>query len=280
MPWFGFALGAALVWSAGQLLTKRGLAHTSPLVNNLIGAVLATLINVPLALAGGVQWDHFGATLVWGVATQLGYLLYVYGLASGPVTVTGTLIGCYPLSTASLSVAFLHERLGAPQIAGIAAIVLGAIGLSLPGRLRRVEWQPRWVLVGLGGAALLGAADFTAKLGVNEGGSYTFLLAMVLGQVPGLALLLALDRKGRRMPDIRQPVFLFTLLGVLGLVGGGTLLMLSFGSGPASLVSPVSSSYVGVSAVLAVLFLRERLNVRQSGAVALAASGVVLLGAG
>ena len=276
--WFGFALGAALLWSAGQLLTKRGLAHTSPLFNNLLAAVLATIINVPLAIAGGVDFRHFGVALLLGIATDAGYFLYP--LNRGPVTITGTLIGCYPLSTAVLSIAFLHERPGPAQLAGITAIVVGAIALSLPARARTMEWKLGWILVGAGAAVLLGAADFTAKMGVGEANVYTFLLAWVAGQAPVAAVLLVVDRAGRRWPDVRKPPFLYTLLGVLGLVGGGTMLMLAFAGGPASLVSPVSSSYVGLSAILAVLFLGERLSLRQSAAVALAAAGVVLLGLG
>jgi drug/metabolite transporter (DMT)-like permease len=280
MRWFGFALGAALVWSAAQLLTKRGLAHTSPLFNNLLGGLLSIAINLPLALVGGVEWQHFGAALVFAIATDVGYILYPYALNRGPVTITGTLIGCYPLSTALLSVAILHEHLGPAQVAGIAAIVLGAVGLSLPARVRTSAWQLPWVVTGALAAVLLGAADFTAKVGVGQGGPYTFLMATVIGQIPVAAGLLVVDRAGRRWPDVRKAPFLYTLLGMFGLVAGGTMLMLGFAAGPASLVSPVSSSYVGLSAILAVLFLGERLSWRQSGAVAIAAAGVVLLGAG
>lgn len=278
--WFVFAGSSALLWGVGQVLTKRGLAGTTPLFNTLLATALGIAIDVPLALAGGLQLHGAGLTLLFAFLAQAGFEIYFYALDRGPVSITGTLIGCYPVATVVLSVVFLHERLAGFQIAGIALAVAASVVLAAPRRAMGQGWRLSWLGWGLLAAASVGTADFLAKAGIDSSNVFTFLLCLALSSVPVAGLIALLDRSGRQWPAAGKRALLPAALGGLGMAGGGVTLNLAFASGPASLVSPLSSSYVGVSALLAVLFLGERLTRGQAAGVALAALAVVLLGVG
>jgi uncharacterized membrane protein len=59
---------------------------------------------------------------------------------------------------------------------------------------------------------------------------------------------------------------------------GVLLLYLGLGVGKASLVSPVSASYVALTVVLAVIFLREKISKVQLSGVIMAVLGIILIG--
>ena len=277
--WFLFAVASALLWSAGTVLMKRGLEHTTPWFNNLLAAVIGLPLNAGVAILGGVSLHDFGLSLVLAIATDVGLVLYPYALAKGPVSVTGTLMGCYPIPTILLSVFLLGEGLNPLQDAAIGLVLCGVIALSYPVKSALARWRPSWVVWGLLAACTLGVADFIAKIGVGEAGVYTFLLALALAQLPSMVVVTLADRSGRRVPPMTMGHLLPTILGTFSMVAGGVTLDLAFAGGEASLVSPVTSSYVGLAAVLAVALLGERLTPRQAGAVVMTAVGVVVLGA-
>jgi bacterial/archaeal transporter family protein len=275
--WFGLAIGTALFWGVGQVLSKHGLRSTSPYFNNLVGAVLGAVVNVPIALIGGIQWHGAQRTLPLALLAAAGYLVYFYALERGPVSITGTVMACYPVATVVLSVLFLGERVGRFQAAGIALVLVASLLLSAPTHSAE-PWRLAWIGWGALAAAILGTADFLNKVAIGQSNVYTLMLGLTLAQAPLLVLLALLDKNGRKLPNVRTRAFIPTGLGVLGLVAGGVTMNLAFASGPASLVSPISASYVGVSALLAVLFLGERLVLRQVGGIVLAAAGVALVG--
>ncbi len=74
-------------------------------------------------------------------------------------------------------------------------------------------------------------------------------------------------------------VALTTVAGVVGGVGF-LLFNIALDRGPASQVVPIIGVYPALTAVLAVLFLSDRLSAVQAGGVALAVTGVLLVGFG
>ncbi|MHB8621620.1 MAG: EamA family transporter [Chloroflexota bacterium] len=279
MPlWFLFAVTTALLWGVGQVLAKRGLEFASPLLNNVLAALFTLVLYVPIALAGGVDLGRLPVALLFGLLSAVGLQAYPYALSKGPVSVTGTIIACSPTVTVLLAAAFLAEKVELWQGVAIGLAIGGSILLASSGRGLSDRWRLDWLAWGGTAAAVIGAADFFIKVGIERTNVFTFMLAAALAEVPVVLLLFALDHKGRRWPTASVGALLPTLLGVLALVSGGVTLNLAFANGPASLVSPLSASFVAFSALLAVVFLRERLNRLQGLGLGMAALAVIGLG--
>lgn len=279
--WFVLALGAALCWSAGAILVKKGFATVNPLWNNLINGLLALVIWIPAALV--LNRFHIPAP-GWGVlaailAAALLYQLFYYCLSQGQLSLTSTIIAGYPLFTILWSHLFLGERLAAWQYAGIALILAGGVSVALPDRIGSSAARGlTWVLWGITGALSIGTGDFFSKLSVNRIGPYGNLFFLALATNLASALNFCLDRPNRQPPVIRSRSFLPAFLGILLHQLGALMFLIAFGFGPASLVSTVSSIYPALLAVLAARFLHERIAWKQILGISAIVSGLAMTG--
>ncbi len=281
MLWFALALGAALCWSAGSILVKKGFTFVNPLWNNIINNLLALVVWIPAALVLNrfrvptPGWSVLAAIL----AAALLYQLFYYCLSQGQLSLTSTIIAGYPLFTILWSHLFLAERLAAWQYAGAALVLAGGVVIALPQRFEPAgRRNAAWVLWGLAGAVSIGTGDFLCKLSVNRIGPYANLLflALAINLTSGLNYLL--DPPNRRPPVFWSRSFLPTFLGILIHLVGALLFLTAFGFGPASLVSTVSSIYPALLALLAVRFLRDKIAWRQGLGISIIVAGLVLIG--
>ena len=136
------ALGAGLSYAVYAVVVKDTVGRLPPLVVAALTFGVAALSLAPaLAIervaAGPTAW----ALLVYlgVVPTALAYMLYVVGLRTTPVTVSGVLTLMEPLTATLLGVGFFGDRLGALGTLG-AALLLAAVALltlragAAPGR--------------------------------------------------------------------------------------------------------------------------------------------------
>ncbi len=283
MVWFPLALGAALLWAVGGIFVKKGFAGVTPLWNNILNNLLAIVIWVPAALAlNGFRmplppWY----ILLTILATAVIYQVFYYSLSKGQVSLTGTIIAGYPLFTILLAHLFLGERLAGWQYGGVALLLAGSVVIALPRRAQPGATRDlSWVLWGAIGAASIGIGDFLAKFSVTRIGPFAnlFFLAFLNNVASGFNY--GLDRDGRSPPRFSSRPFLFSILGILIHLVGALSYLTAFGFGPASLISSVSSIYPALLAVLAVLFLRERISWRQAGGIGAVMAGLALVGLG
>ncbi len=281
MLWFALALSAALFWSAGSILVKKGFAYLNPLWNNIINSLLSLLVFVPAALLltrfriPAPDWGTLAAVL----AAALLYQAFYYSLSQGQLSLTATVISAYPLFTIFWSHLFLHERLAAGQYAGAALVLAGGAVVALPQRPGSAARPGRgWVLWGIAGALCLGTGDFLSKFSVTRVGPYANLLFLALAYNLASGLNWLLDRPKRRPPALWSRSFLPSFLGILVHLIGALLFLIAFGFGPASLVSTVSSIYPALLAVLAVRFLGEKIDWKQGLGIGVTVAGLVLIG--
>lgn len=277
MAWLAYTLAAAVFWGVGNVLAKRGLAKVSPLWNNIISWGLALIIMVPFALVGGVNWERAGVIWPLTLMTAFAYSGFYYVISQGEISLTGTVYSVYPIMTILWSRLVLGETTLVTQKMGIILTILGAIFIAWPKQsLGKIKFED-WVWWGSLGAVIIGTADFVAKLAIEKSDVYTFMFIHEL--VFGLALisLWLVDKGGRRIPKMGSRAW-FPTVGGAGLLQLGVLaFFLAFAAGPASLVAPVSSIYQAITVVLAMVWLKEKVSLRQLTGIALAIGGVLLL---
>ena len=281
MTWFPLALGAALLWSAGGVLVKKGFTAVSPLWNNILNNLLSLFIWVPAALLLSrfrVPLPPWWLLLVLLAAAAI-YQVFYYSLSKGQISLTGTLIAAYPIFTIVLAHLFLGERLAAWQYGGLGLILAGGVVVALPERVRAGALRDlSWILWGLLGACCLGTGDFLSKFSVNRIGPYAhlFYLSILFNLLSPLNFLF--DPEHRSAPRVLTPSFLPTFLGIITHLLGAICFTVAFAYGPASLVSSVSSIYPALVVLLAIRFLRERITWKQGLGIGAIVAGLVLIG--
>lgn len=102
-------------------------------------AAAVVLPGVLTGWGGSAAWAFSGrgalvAIYLGGVATGVGYLLFVRGLLTTPATTATTLTLAEPAVAAVLGVVVLRETLGGVAIAGLALVAASLLVLLRPGR--------------------------------------------------------------------------------------------------------------------------------------------------
>lgn len=274
--WLIFSLSAALLWGIGQIFIKKGMSRVSPLIYNILAVIIDLILWFPLALFMGINFSKVLQILPLALLAGVTYFLYYYVIAKGQVSLTGTILAAYPLTTIILSAIFLGEQTSLIQKLATVLVLLGAVFIAIPsdGRFKLESW----VWWAAGGALLIGSGDFLAKLAVNKSDTYTWLFTLGLSYLPIVIVNYFLDKKGRVIPKISLKEFWPSLVGTFMLSAGMIFFYLAFAEGLASLVAPVSSSYVVLTAVLAFIFLKEKISKLQLVGIISTSLGIILLG--
>lgn len=156
---------------------------------------------------------------------------------------------------------------------------MGAILIALPNKKNTGKLVlGDWIWWPICGAVIVGFGDFLAKVAINMSNASTWLFFLSLAYIPCAILNFLLDKKGRQITEFNFQKFLPTLLGVTMISIGIIPFNLAFQYGLASLVGPVSSSYIVLTAVLAFVFLKEKINKIQFLGITSTAIGIILLG--
>jgi uncharacterized membrane protein len=281
MIWFPLALSAAVCWSVGAVLVKRGFTSVAPLWNNIINNILAVLIWIPVVLIlsrSRITVPPPGVLLAILAASIL-YQFFYYSLSRGQVSLTGTVIAIYPMITILLSFLFLGERLSRLQYLAVGLILAGGVAVAFPNRKQVLHTAGlSWLPWGLVGAFCIGTGDFLSKLSINRIGSYShiFIISLVAVALSGFNYLI--DKPNRPKPRIFARSFLPAFIGILLHLLGALCFLLAFDHGPVSLISPVSSVYPALLALLAVKFLKEKISLIQGIGIAVITGGLVTIG--
>ena len=258
--WLFWALMTAVSWSVGQVVAKKSLAFFSPLSYNVLSSLVGSIVYLSYAYSLG--FDLKRVTVLEVLLTVLIcalFILFYYALASEEVSLSGTILSAYPVATVLLSVWFLKENLKLFQFALILTIITGSMLIGWPKKRLSLKKEV-WFLFCLLTALLVGLADFLSKVVIGRVGLSGFVFLFGFGPLPGLALTYLWGKKGRRLPKLSSRIWFFSILGAFFMEMGNIFLFTAFSKGPASLVSPVSSIYVALTVILALIFLKEKLR--------------------
>lgn len=237
-----------------------------------------------LALVALGRWPAFAAaTVLWGavvaVMGSLALLALYRGLALGPVAVVSPISAGYAAVTVLLLVVLAGEPVTAPELVAIGMTIAGVLLASTDLRVvRALAGRPLpgvgWALAAMVGFGCWGAAVAVASRAHDQ------LALVVMGRVVGTVVLLLVVLAARRAPPAdRRP----STLAMVALVGiTDTLANVSFvlglAAGQAAIVATLGALYPVVTAVLAIVFLGERLAPNQYAGVVMLLAGVAGLG--
>lgn len=276
-------MGAAIAWGvadyAGGLASRRIPALWTSIAMQASGAVLFA---AALLLLG--RWPPLEpAAILWGSGLAVigaGSLLFLYrGLALGPIAVASPISGGYAAITVILVVVFLADRVSTGEAVAIAVTFAGVALASTD--LRQV--------IALRGRPLPGVpAALAAMFGFGLWGAlmtaasreHDVLALILVGRAAGFVFmtLIALAMRSPMPADRRRGTLLMLVL--VGAVDTLANVLFVFGvaSGEAAIVATASGLYPVVPAVLAIVFLGERLAPNQYAGVAVLLAGLVGLG--
>jgi drug/metabolite transporter (DMT)-like permease len=272
-----FALSSAAAYGAGDFAGGLAARRTPVLTVTAVAqaAGLVALLPVALLAPGQISLAAVGIGALAGVSGMSGLLLYMRGLAVGPMGLVA------PLSSV--------VGAGLPLVAGV-------LSGERPGAVAWLALAVALIAIGLAGAGSRGNAAAAAGLGYGLGAGVGFglffvgiaatpdgagLWPLVAGRVVSVTLLLAiLLVRGRQVGRSRPAgVGLMVLCGVLD-TAANVLFLLATRTGTLSVSGVLVSLYPVVVLVLARIVLRERLTALQLTGVGLALTASALLAAG
>ena len=122
-------------------------------------------------------------------------------------------------------------------------------------------------------------AEFVTKLATANVDGFTFTFFVYIMYIPLLLIFLKIDKKGSKFHLLKnKSSLIFTIIGIFLIELGLIAIALAYQYGLASLVSPVVASQLLVTAILAVIFLKEKLLNIQKVGIFFTLVGVVLIG--
>jgi drug/metabolite transporter (DMT)-like permease len=271
------ALAASASWGVsdffGGLKTRRVSVLTVLAVSQPVGLVLLGLIVL-------VRWDGppHGLTILWailgGLAGAVGIGALYRGLAVGSMGIVAPITATSPLIPLTVALA-RGERPAAIQLAGIA---LALVGVAFAG------WEPgeagaRGRAAVGAGLALLAAVTFgSSQVGLEAASNVDPYWATFILRIASSALVLGAVLARRPA----APGTVWPTLALVGLLDSGATILFAIATtkGLFSVVAVLGALYPVLVAILARMFLHERLTLVQRGGALVAIAGAAAISAG
>lgn len=264
-----------LSWSIGTILVKKSFAKLTPWQTYAFDAVFVAL---PLWLIYGyLNNGHLINTTPLAFTSafiiSIVYAIYYYAIYSGPLGLTTLIIATYPVFAVILSFLFLSERLNLFATIGIALTMAGIILISLPGKFRlKLE---KWTLLSLSVSFGYGLTAYTGKLAVSQVGNATYMMILSITQVMVIVLWRIFIKDP--LPKFNAKTLALPALGILLLNIGNIAYYIALESGLASIVVPLSNSYIVLLVILSVILLKEKIMLHQYLGIIIVVTGVILI---
>ena len=271
-----FGLASSLVWGTADFLGgvyTRRLTLAAVTVGSQIAGLLALLVATPLI--GGLNERAIAIGLASGACGAIGLSAFYRALATGTISIVSPVSACGALVPVGLALA-TGERPGALALAGSAVGLAGAVLASV--HEIRGDHPAARSSIGLALLAALGIGGFLWFLGRAADGGHTLsaLLGARFGSLALLAIGVAVTRSSIAIPRPEIPAV--ALIGLLDTSANG-LFAVAIQHGYITVVSVLGSEYPVATVILAHAFLGERITRPQILGVALALTGVGMVGA-
>lgn len=253
----------------GGLATRKAAVVAVTLITNLAGAALAVVLVVAIDgdwSVGAVAWGAAG-----GLAGLAGLLLLYQGLAEGPNRLVSPLSAVVAAAVPVIVGVALGDRPTMIAIAGICVVPIAV-----------------WLVAG-GDIALAGASRRPLTLGVGAGlgfGTFFVLLAqtpddagavpLLMARATSVTVLIVATLVTRPPTPDRSTVGIAVAAGALDMTANGLFLWSTL-DGDLAIVGALVSLFPATTVLLAVIFLNERLDRKQTLGLGLAVTAAALL---
>jgi drug/metabolite transporter (DMT)-like permease len=285
------ALLAAASWGVGDF--AGGI--TARLSNTFMAVLLAQGVGLVVAavlLLLSSEPMPTNEALLWGAAAGV---LGTFGLGSFYLALSRGTMGLVAPATALLAAAWpaawsllRGDSVNTLALLGMLVALVAIVLISLPDRRLGTPTMPtyhgsrrqEWLLI-LGAAIGFGGFFLLIDASHGAGGAVWWPLLMVkLSGVLAVVLAVAVLVPAGRFPGIRLGVAVLWMGCIAGIgdLGGNLFFVLASDEGELAVVIVLTSLYPVVTAILARIFLHERLSPLRLLGVALAITGVILIG--
>jgi uncharacterized membrane protein len=291
------AVGAMMCLGLSDFLNKRamrdGVRRTQFLVVQSFFFTLTTLVLTPLV--GDFEWSpELLYAVACGVITFVSYVFVLKALEAGEASVAVPIYRMSFAVTVVLAVAFLGEVITSRKVMGFFLIMAALVSLTaINGRPREGERFHSSEGLPVGGdervrrstalaatfalvaMVTIGTKGFLYKVGVDGGAPpTTFALVQSLTFLPIAVIFALYHDRGLRTERVTWTTAPFN--GVLTALAS-ILLLASLIEGDASVSVPISQLCFVVTAVLAMVFFRERLTTLKVAGIVAAVAAVLVL---
>ncbi len=235
--------------------------------------VALAFFRIPHVSPGGVV-ELIGAA----IASAAGIFFFYRGLGSGNISVVVPVASAYTVPAVIISVIVLGETLGAMQIAGICAAILGTILIGI--KFGSIHKSSGPLSAGIGSAVLtlfIWGAFYPLIGFLSE--SMGWIWPVLVSSVGTAAIFVAYGLATRR--DMRLPrrgsigIFAYAWTATTAFA----LYSIGAGTGNIALVAAIAAAAPLITVVLAMLLLKERMEPIQVAGLALIIIGLVAISA-
>jgi bacterial/archaeal transporter family protein len=289
--WLMYTLLATALWGGWGIVSALVSRDVSPLVIQVVSTV--GIVPAALVLLLAPDWNRvtnlaLGVTFaaLSGLFANVGNLCMLRAFSlHGPVSMVLPASAMYPLVTALLAAVFLKERLNRIQAAGfvIALIAGGIVGLAAsdPSVQRGAQGfhvnllSSSWALWTSLALVAWGLTGFFSKIATGHSSSALCTIVFALASIPIAVAILLLDR--HLSFELSGTTWLLSLLFGALFSLGSLATFASYRYGKATVVTAIIALYPAITVMLAVLFLKEKLDSLRMVSLPLAlAAGVAL----
>ncbi len=270
------ALLSSLMWGTADFLGGVTSRRLPPLAVYGLSQVAGFIVLV-LAATVTWSWDEDPGYWPWSIASSVlglaGMLAFYAALSIGPMGIVSPLVSLSVIIPVAVGL-LRGEVPGGVQVLGIIAAVIGILLASGP-ELSGAESARPLILAGIAAVAFGGM-----YLTMAEGSRYSPLMTMTGMRVVTVVLFVVVLAVTRSIGGARpRDAIPLTVVGVFD-AGANVTFGVATTVGLLATTSVLGSLYPVMTAVLAAVFLHERLRVVQYAGVAVAMTGVVLISAG
>ena len=277
------ALFVTFLWSTSFILIKWGLAEIPPVTFAGLRYTLAAFCFVPVVAQKGYrQKIHSLIAVQWRKLLLLGIVFYTLtqgfqfiGLSLLPAVAVSLLLNFSPIVVAVLGILMLSERPSPVQWLGSAGFLIGVVLYFFPVSLEGS--RALGILVMLGGVLANSAATVQGR-GINRDRQIDPLIITFISMGFGALLLLAGGLVLDGWPSISTTNLMYlVILAVVNTALAFTLWNVAMRSLSALETSIINGTMLIQIAILAWIFLGEKITVQEGIGMLVAATGALLV---
>lgn len=280
---------AALCWALGASLYKKGALNLGPVKFNFFRSLSAAVYSfLALYLLG--RWSFLSELDIVSLAyisiaslvvLAAGDTLYFIGLKTIGVAKTVPIAYSYSIFVALISTIFLDESITASILLGTVAVLLGVwlVASRLENEVNKNGSRKLGFFAALGTAIFWACGLILFKVILANIDPFVLASARMFILLPVLGALTIVPSETRSSIKrlTRSNITMIVLGGLISLGVGDTLLYVGLETAKANVVAPLGSTTPLFAAIIAILFLKERVSMRVVAGTLLVTAGTMLL---